>query len=436
MQVGRPLYGNDGRDASSMRQGGYSAITTQSEVTKIEGAVDHAQLRRQLKNATNSRNIAKTYPNATASTLCIQPRQIVFGIKRHRQAYSMQSGGSGERVISALNGFHWGEYPSMDAMMRDLYPAGVSKTSIPLQGMPNGDYADQSGIAYLVSGSISIDRNSGPKRILPADMIMLVPPPPNQQNPNTNRVGVDPNRITLQTVPYDPCNHGIQLTGAHGAYSIPPESPVAPGIAGLPFYAAFETSNNPPDNPGLTNQQWMALSLRSADDAKAAAYIETLLAAGVLTINRGANLAQYAPDEAARTNAATQTAQLFAQLGAFADRKKDTAASPILEECRDQVYLNYIDDINTPIATVALFKQYHPAGFEQGNVNNMPVMLTEESTADEQYARLRWDGPALGVNGVLNAKYSVERWLVGRALSAAAPGDTLDIDWGRRGGTC
>jgi len=414
-----------------MRQGGYSAITTQSEVTKIEGAVDHAQLRRQLKNATNPRVMATVYRGASPSTLCIQPRQIVFAIKRRRHGYSMQSG-SGERVIASLNGFNTADYGSPDAMMGDLYFAGVSKTSIPLQGMPNGDYADASGIAYLISGSISIDRNSGPRRILPGDGVQLVPPSLNEANPNTNRAGVDPAHITLQTVPYDPCNHGIQLMGANAAYHRSSLEPIAPGIADVPFYRTFEKSDGSVENPGFTNQQWTALSLRAADDAKAAAYIETLVAAGYLTIRPIAQFAPLPADDAARSRAALETATLFDTLGALSNAPRDRT---VLNRCRDAVYLNHIANATERIATVAQFKASHPDGFVREDDSRVAA-LAENSGASALYARLRWDGPALGVNGVLGAKHQVERWVIGRALAAAAPGDTLDVDIGRGRTVC
>jgi hypothetical protein len=272
-----------------------------------------------------------------------------------------------------------------------MFFAGVSKTSIPLQGMPNGEYADRSGIAYLVSGSISIDRNSGPKRLLPGDLVQLQMPRKDVRNPNTNRAGIDPNHITMQTVPFDPANYGLQLIGAY--YTMQRDSnAVPPGIEGVPFENSFKDGNtrDSPDNPAFTNAQWMAMSLRSAMDSIAAAYLETLLGNGI----------QLSGDATVQA--------LFTRLGAIAGKSGQT-----LKACRANAMLNVRVDEN------------------RAQRDQMKTMSEKGSPADRQYADLRLHGSALLVNGILGAKHEVDRWVIGRCLSAAAPGDTLDIDIGR-----
>jgi hypothetical protein len=372
-------------DHNSMRQGAYTAITTQSEVTKIEGMVDHAQLRKQLKNATNARVVGTVFPYASPSTLCIQPRQILYGLKKKRAQYASH-GGSGERVFGALNGFNVGGYGSDDGAMRDLFFAGVSKTSIPLQGMPNGEYADSTGIAYLVSGSISIDRNSGPKRILPGDLVQLAMPPKGPRNPNTNRAGIDPNHITLQTIPFDPANYGIQLHGA--MYSINRmETATPPGVEGVPFERVFKDNADTPDSTEFTNAQWMALNLRIAMDAIVAGYLETLVAENQIVIKDGWDVKR-----------------LFVELGALSGN-----TDPVLKACRANAILSVQTDDNRPRAEE----------------------LKRLAPANDKYANFRLCGPQMLINGILQVKHEADRWVIGRCLAAAAPGDTLDIDIGR-----
>jgi hypothetical protein len=418
MFASAPDYGYSGRDRDSTRQGGYSAITTQSEVTKIEGVVDHAQLKRMLKNSTNPDRVRNVYRGASPNTLSIKPRQLLFACKNKRKGYASQSG-SGERVFGSLNGFDMTEYGNnYDAAQRDLYFAGVSKTDKAMPGSAYSDTSDASGIAYLISGSISVDRNTGPRRISAGDSVMLIMPPKDVANPHTNRAGCDPNHITMQTVPYDPCNHGIRLMGAHACYQRSRREPVAPGIADIPFHSVFAPQSHDIDNAKLTDQQWMALAMRTADDAKAAAYIETLLRAGLLQLGPGR--ARSAAD------AAADATTLFKDLGAFAEQ-----ATPVLQECRSAVYLNHIANSADRMAHTMEFKQVHADGFRTADGYSYPIDLEEGSSDAAKYARLRWDGPALGVGGVLGAKYSAERWIIGRALADSAPGDTLDMDIGR-----
>lgn len=421
MHASLPNYGETGRDASALQQGGYSAITTQAEVTKIEGVVDHAQLKRQLRNATNPAKIQSVYRGASPNTLSIKPRQMLFALRRTRKGYT----GSGERVFGALNGYDMSEYVSSagaknyDGMRRCMYFAGVSKSDKPMQGASYAETSDPTGIAYLISGSISMDRNTGPKRIAAGDTILLVPPSIDSANPHTNRAGCDPSHITMQTVPYDPADQGITLMGIHASYGRGRDEPVAPGIDGIPFQAIFYKNTGHVDTSDLSDQQWMSLAKRTADDAVAAAYIETLIAAGKLAVVNGQ------PKTAAQAKAAA--VGLFDDLGALGSE-----ATPELAACRDAAFLNHCANVNDRITLVSKFKETFAEAFDY----DMPKELENDSAPAIKYARLRWDGPQLGIGAILAAKYANERWCIGRALTDSAPGDTLDADIGRGRGVC
>jgi hypothetical protein len=164
-----------GADQSTMNQGGYSPITTQSETTKTEGRVDHGQIRQQLKNGTIPRLANRIYAYPTASTLAIRPREIVFLYRHKLTKFARNNPTAG--VVSSLNGAAYSDYPNDDCMMRDICVEGVSKTDIPIGEAPGGRYADQTGIAYLMTGTITLRQNSGPGRIVTGDLWAVRVPP-------------------------------------------------------------------------------------------------------------------------------------------------------------------------------------------------------------------------------------------------------------------
>jgi hypothetical protein len=242
---------------------------------------------------------------------------------------------------------------------------------------------------------------------------------------------VDPNKLTLQTVRYDPCEHFTQLEGAHGAFTRSKWASVAPGIRGIPFGIIDEPNvMDVPGNPAMTNQQWEAWGYKFGLSQVAFAYLTELIAAGLVTINAQALQPGWvAPANPAYGPAHNACRALSTLIGLWDTEHMDPPAPSVLDKCLDRCFLSAISDVATRKAAELEFVQSQPNAFVNRDRSKLAPIPIENNRENPivAYDRLMWEGVSLAVNAFNGSGHAKRATVGGRAINNAAPGDSFDV---------
>jgi hypothetical protein len=387
---------------------GYSTVDSQAEITG-SGPFDlkHIQMR---KNAASRGLREKTYPNPTNANLGVQPGEILV-YRKANAGMTTKGGGQKLAVFSSLNGYCYGHYATLELAMRDLGFAGISKTlyTMPGESSTNGDYQTYSGIAWLESGSVSANRNTGTETIPAGSLVCLELPSPqplmnarmlpkgtSHVSPNNPGNGMSSGKYVMVTKPFDPLDYSAQLKTYSALFYTSKDAQYNPGIMDMPFENLYK------QGPRVK---------RNSDAQQAAG----ALWYGVFGIFFGVL-------EELREQGIDPSQNKTALMNAMGVTSVNRANKQLALNCINNVLLHSVHGNANRTLAINNFKTRNSNAFV-GNSNE----LKDSSDSAVQYARMRLNAiPNLfGAQG--DAAYQQNRWVIGRAMHTAFPGGTLDL---------
>lgn len=412
-----------------MDQAGYTRVDSQNEITG-SGPFDLKHIQQRKSNSQRGLT-AKTYPNPLNVNLGVLPGEVL--LYRKAQATMMtKSGGQKLAVFSSLNGYTYAPHRTVHLAKRSLGFAGVSKTLYTLDGesQMNGSYQTSTGIAWLESGSISIERNTGPYPIPAGCLVYLEMPPmapqynPSAPNgsmisPNNAGYGMANGKWVMQTLPFSPLHTCDQL---------------------MTYNALFLTSHDAEYNPGIGDStidhllapNQSSRSRRHADAAQAAGalyYGVFGIFFGVLEAlvhDHEALIGQFGTDA---QNSGKQQAiiNLMTAMGVMAENAADKG---IALNCINNVMLSDVANAVNRRTVETNFKNRNAAAFNMNsNTLKDPSRVGDEKAA-VRYAHMRRGAVRNIFIAEADAACETNRWIIGRAMHTSHPGKTLDINIG------
>lgn len=384
------------------QQNGYSGIMIQSEVTD-DGPFDLKEMEGRQASAQRGLDKLNCYPNVNPMNLGVIPGEILVTRKAAR-AYR-RSGGQKQAVFSSLNGYWFGRYKTKAGNMRTLAFAGIAKNMYQLPGADLAgaagatDYQTDSGIAWLSSGAISANRNTGPHVIMAGDLVFLDMPDFHQipQNfstgthytPNNAVPGAPNGKIVFCTKPVSALTFGNLLEDACRLFS---DTKNGGGIVDIRFYELYEKQPNRPNEKLLDDRQQAAAALWFG----LWGIYEALRDAGAVAVP------QYeTPGAGPRGPAIDAMKRVFCNhLVSRSDR-----------EAKKQ----------------ALRNQFQNAFSQDGSLK-----APEKEFQEAAKVHLRIDALDNLMSAIGDMMHEQNRWIIGRALHTSHPGDTLDMEVGSR----
>lgn len=407
-----------------MDNAGYTRVDSQNEITG-SGPFDLKHIQQRKSNS--QRGLTnKTYPNPLNVNLGVLPGEILL-YRKAQATMTTKSGGQKLAVFSSLNGYTHEPHRTMHLAKRSLGFAGISKTLYTLDGesQMNGSYQTSTGIAWLESGSISIERNTGPYPI-PAGCLVYLEMPRyvpggSTTSPNNAGYGMSNGKWVMQTLPFSPFQTCDQL---------------------MTYNALFLTSHGAEYNPGIgdctidhllaPNQS--SHSRRHSDAAQAAG----ALYYGVFGIFFGV-LEAVAHDHASLLVQLGQDAQNFGEqqaiinmmtgMGVMADNAQDKR---IALDCINNVMLSDVANAVRRREKETTFKNRNGVAFNpNSNTLKDPSRVSDPGEkAAVRYAHMRRGAVRNIFIAEADAACETNRWIIGRAMHTSHPGKTLDINIG------
>jgi len=385
------------------QQNGYSGIMIQSEVTD-DGPFDLKEMEGRQASAQRGLDKINCYPNVNPMNLGVIAGEILVTRKAAR-AYR-RSGGQKQAVFSSLNGYWFGRYKTKAGNMRTLAFAGIAKNMYQLPGADltgaagATDYQTDSGIAWLSSGAMSANRNTGPHVIMAGDLVFLDMPdfyqiPQNfatgtHYTPNNAVPGAPNGKIVLCTKPVSALTFGNLLEDACRLFS---DTKNGNGIADIRFYELYEKQPNRPNEKLLDDRQQAAAALWF----------------GLWGIYEALR------DEAGAANAAAPDYE------APGTQARATAISAM-----KRVFCNHL--LSRPDRQTK--KQLLQASFLTAFSQDGSLKAPEKNFGDAAKVHLRIDALDNLMSAIGDMMHEQNRWIIGRALHTSHPGDTLDIEVG------
>jgi hypothetical protein len=390
-------------DSNPMRQGRYSTIVSQGEITG-KGFPDYDILDERRANAADKQLMPRSYPGANDPlNLYIKAGELVYGLKENR-VEEMMDGSMSERLVSSVNGLHHDMYNSVRSMTDEHYLAGVAKTDCEY----DSDQDNQNGISFLRVGSISIVLN-GPKTVYPGQPLQWRFPDPEKLRKDGigayNRGGTPGKKLTLEVVPFDPTDVDMHVAGVYNALRTAGIDPRGPGVKGLSigdFFAREYAS----DAPKLTSLQQETLGYKYG-------WLGGILCGALDALNvagytlRGPGDAVVTPQQLA-TNV----------LGLFRNNDNDIVLQQAIFA---RIFCNSL-----------------PRGTSGDATKARDVLLNGESPATVQgymkgtdqaklYRAMRLNAAKMALSAQYLTWNSMGNTVFGVAASAANPGDTVDV---------
>jgi hypothetical protein len=368
-----------------MDQAGYTTVDSQAEITG-SGPFDYKHIM-QRKNIPGTKD--DTYPNATNENLGINPGEILL-YRKCNANMTTKSGAQKLAVFSSLNGMRVkGTYQHPQLCKRDLGFAGISKTLYTLPGASatSGSYQTDSGIAWLESGSKSADRNTGNQVIQAGSLIYLeLPPLGMTTSPNNTGNGMPNTKMVMMTLPFSSFHCGSSIQAYSALFKISKSNHHTPGIVDLAFHELYRGAG--PKRNG------------SAQEASAALFFGIV---GICLSMQDSNI----PLDAVKNSA------LKTGLG---DRKNAYDAV-------NHVLLNSVHGYQERQVVLTKFKTTHQAAYQGDSLKP----LNSTSNDEVKLAYLKRDALTHLFAAMADDAYETNRWIIGRAMHTAFPGQTLDI---------
>ena len=409
---------------------GYSRLDSQNEIT-FSGPFDNKHIQQRKHNAAKGLT-QKTYPNPVNANLGVMPGEILI-YRKANSTLASKSGAQKLAVFSSFNGYSWAPAKTQQLAKRLLGFAAISKTLYTLDGESsmNGDYQTDSGLAGLESGSISIERNTGPFVIPAGSLVYLELPPMGPRmtdartfpgpsahiSPNNAGYGMANGKYVMVTKPfsaYESCNH---LMSYSALFMTQKDSEYNPGILDMPFEQLHMSSNRVARN---TDAQQAAGALWFGVFGIFFGVLEQLL-------HNYPNVLANIFDNQAGVSSPDQKQEMLVQLmdrmGVMATRRDEKSMA---QDCINNVMLHDTHSAMQRIAVENEFKTRNTTAF----VNSNTVMLKDSPTNEVRYAKMR----RCALNNIFiaeaDAAAETNRWVIGRAMHTSYPGKTLDINIG------
>lgn len=383
-------------------QNGYSTLTVQSEVTD-DGPFDKREMDDRKAMAMSGRNKNDSYPHVDPANLCVLPGEVLLTRKCHRA--HKRSTGAKIAVFSSLNGYWHGRYRSQKALCkRNLQFVGISKTLYQLPGVEltgsarGNDYQTDSGIAWLSSGAISANRNTGPLVIMAGDLVYLELPdtalmysqPGGRMpiSPNNAVPGAPVTKYVPMTLPVSQMDFGTQIEYYYSMFSRSSSDPNG-GCVDVPFQDLYKRSPSRPNEKALEDGPQAAAALWFAIWG-----IKTALDDAVPALPDFRT-----PSATARKDAIKALERLFINHGLSATKRMQTLR-------------------NLQATNAGAF------------VDNSLRLKSPEEQNDATKLHIQFDALSNLFSAIADALAEQNRWIIGRALHTSHPGDTLDLDIG------
>lgn len=413
-----------------MNNAGYSRLDSQNEITG-SGPFDLKHIQQRKHNAGKGLT-TKSYPNPQNVNLGVMPGEILL-YRKANATMATKSGAQKLAVFSSLNGWTWAPAKTIALAKRFLGFAGISKTlyTMPGESAMNGDYQTDTGLAWLGSGSISVERNTGPC-VIPAGSLVYIDLPSLSPAMTNNRAlpgssaHISPNNagygmangkyvaVTKPFTPYESCSH---LMSYSALFLTSKDSDYNPGTLDMPFEDLYMTSSRIKRN---TDAQQAAGALWFGVFGIFFGVLEELVQKNPqlildLTANANNNNTVAGRQNALRT--------LMRSMGVM-------ASGPVNKEvaikCMNNVMLHDTHSEMSRRLAQNAFKDRNISAF----VNNSSTMLKDSTVDDVRYAKMRRDALTNIFVAEADAANETNRWIIGRAMHTSYPGNTLDINVG------
>lgn len=414
--------------------GGYTRLDSQAETTG-KGPFDLRAIMIRKQMFQRNEGVAECYPNVDDINLGCTPGEILVFRKGLRT--TSRSGARSVAVFSSLNGEHWGRYKSRDGWKRDHAIAGICKTLYQLPGAAStasargSDYQTDSGLAWLESGSISASRNTGPETINAGDLVFVDLPPTSSQLSGTGSLYLSPNnpnggmplgKYVMVTRPYHAEDQVGHLCTISALLRRSKATKIMPGILGRTFKEAhFGHESGRPGNSLLTDSSLEALTCFQFSWGLFFALYEQLL--NTARTNTDLKAAFGAIDSTSSQTIHASLLKLFEEL-----RVTDLAHETVTTNAS----INIFDYVMLQHNALTDRRQRAMKEFQDRNKDALddrrgPLRVRQEDGTPYEYAFLT-QAPLQGLyQSFARSAAHTDAWIIGRALSRAAPGETLDL---------
>lgn len=215
-----------------MQRNIYQPYPSQAEIV-VKYGFDHVEGREREMNAEDPQIAAQSYPGgAQKENLAMKQGEIIVS-KRDLYNFTKASSVLSETGISSAAGLHYGEYTSMEAMMRNYKFGGVLKGDYDTGGdQMFGDDPLDHGVAVTIGGSTNLI-NNGPEDIMSGDLLAWQMPYVDMDNGNPaarNLVNTPHGKPLFQIVPFRATNAKLSLLAIRGALGRDSNVSPQPGI--------------------------------------------------------------------------------------------------------------------------------------------------------------------------------------------------------------
>lgn len=338
---------------------------------------------------------------------------LLFG-RRGTRNVEVMDGEPNELVTASVAGMSWAEYMSQREMEEDFYFVGVSAGEEKLENPYDLNTVDaRNGVGTVRVGTMSVV-NNGPETFFPGDLVMwrwpdcgLTPgvnlngealDPINQRA----RYGAPPTQFKPEIVPFHPEDLSVDLAGIYSAMSVTQGNG---GIADIPYKDTLCNVPNARNTKPWSCLQDEAISFKFGLLGVGLVMLQTLAREGKITFPEGHNFSSILTD-----------------LGLFEDNP-----GPMNSLVRDIMADLFLKEIGAEHgdkdAAITRFAQ-------DTDLKAYDAAVKSPQSAMEQYARLRIHLLSTLTEGIVMCNNSHRSKIIGRCMSASAPGDTTDILFG------
>jgi hypothetical protein len=338
---------------------------------------------------------------------------LLFG-RRGTRNVEVMDGEPNELVTASVAGMSWAEYASQREMEEDIYFVGVSAGEEKLENPYDLNTVDaRNGVGTVRVGTMSVV-NNGPEIFFPGDLVMWrlpdcgLTPGVNLNGEALNpinqraRYGAPPTQFKPEIVPFHPEDLSVDLAGIYSAMSLTQGNG---GIADIPYK---DTLCNVPN--ARNTKPWSCLQ------DEAISFKFGLLGVGLVMLQT------LVEKDLVRFTDEHNFEAILEQLGLFND--KPTEMNPLVREIMANLFLKEIGAEHADKeAAIGRFQA-------ETRREAYDAAIKSPVDAMDQYARLRIHLLSTLTEGIVMCNNSHRSKIIGRCLSASAPGDTTDILFG------
>jgi hypothetical protein len=403
------------------------------EMGVIPGKVfrDHALIAQLQSDAVDSSRAPFCFPNGNVDEVHDAHDGDTSIGYRARRAGDLD-GTLDEEGIVSVSGLCWRDYKSQDEMESAFYWQGIVTTPDESQKQMDANQSDDTGQGHgtVVVGTKSITA-SGPEPFYPGDPIVWELPeapfhPCSGGSDTLDRInrfasrGSNPLQHKVVYRPFDPSDLGVHFAGAYALFDVPQANG---GISDIPLSDALPQQSAALGSRKHSAIQEEALSYKFGIWGIGLTIVQCLLRKGIIVLSNemtpvdGVSRMTIMPPAEVREsmNKITQAVDLFG-----------TDVSGITNEGLRDVMLRNISPMDTARSD-AISKFENELGI---GVFKASISTPDKTDELGQYAALRVHLCDVWTQGLTSTWARKTSKIVGRAMNAAAPNDTLDVLWG------